>query len=107
MAKHSETPAEADAPAKAKKSPLVLIGVAVGALLLGGGAAWYFAGHKSDPHPGQEAKPKHTVAPIFVTLEPFVVNLAGDSGRFLQVGIDLRVIDPHVRDQITVHLPEI
>jgi flagellar protein FliL len=107
MAKHSDSSAEGNASAKAKKNPLLLIGVAVGALLIGGGAAWYFAGHKNDQHGGQEAKAKRTAAPVFVTLEPFVVNLAGDSGRFLQVGIDLRVIDPHVRDQITVHLPEI
>jgi flagellar FliL protein len=44
---------------------------------------------------------------VFVTLEPFVVNLAGDVQHYLQVGIDLRVVDGHVTDQIKVHLPEI
>jgi flagellar FliL protein len=102
MAKHSDT----DGEAKAKsKSPLMLIGVAVFALILGGGAAWFFVGHKSDSR--AEVKAKHTSAPVFITLEPFVVNLAGDTQRFLQVGIDLRIIDPHVSDQIKVHLPEI
>jgi flagellar FliL protein len=110
MAKHSETPAEGEDSGKSKKRPLILIGVvAVLALLIGGGVAWFFMGHKSEPHAAVgDAKPKHAAgAPVFVTLEPFVVNLAGDVQHYLQVGIDLRVVDGHVPDQIKVHLPEI
>lgn len=109
MAKPSTVPAEGDASPKAKKSPLLLIvGIPVLALALGGGAAWFFLGHKSQPQTAAvEAKPKHISAPVFVTLEPFVVNLAGDVQHYLQVGIDLRVVDSHVGDQIKVHLPEI
>jgi flagellar protein FliL len=109
MAKPSTAPAEGDASAKAKKSPLLLIvGVGVLALALGGGAAWFFLVHKSQPQTAAaEAKPKHDSAPVFVTLEPFVVNLSGDVQHYLQVGIDLRVVDTHVIDQIKVHLPEI
>jgi flagellar FliL protein len=36
-----------------------------------------------------------------------VVNLSGDVQHYLQVGIDLRVVDNHVNDQIKAHLPEI
>jgi len=108
MAKHSEPSTEAASSAKPKKSPLILIGVvAVLALAIGGGAAWFFLGHKSDPNAAAEAKAKHIKAPVFVTLEPFVVNLAGDVQHYLQVGIDLRIVDDHVNDQIKVHLPEI
>ena len=110
MAKHSDAPAEGDASPKAKKSPLLLIvGVALLALALGGGAAWFFLGHKSQPQTAAaETTSKHSAsAPVFVTLEPFVVNLAGDVQHYLQVGIDLRVVDSHVTDQIKVHLPEI
>ena len=110
MAKHSETPAEGEDSGKAKRKPLLMIGV-VGALalLIGGGVVWFLMGHKSEPHAAAtEAKPKHAAgAPVFVTLEPFVVNLAGDVQHYLQVGIDLRVVDGHVPDQIKVHLPEI
>jgi len=105
MAKHSEPSAEAASSAKQKKSPIMLIGVAVLALAIGGGAAWFFVGHKSGGDAA--AKPKHIKAPVFVTLEPFVVNLAGDVQHYLQVGIDLRILDDHVNDQIKVHLPEI
>jgi flagellar protein FliL len=107
MAKHSEPAAEAASSAKQKKIPVVLIGVAVLALAAGGGAAWFFVGHKSEPNTAAEAKPKHVKAPVFVTLEPFVVNLSGDVQHYLQVGIDLRIVDSHVHDQIKMHLPEI
>ena len=110
MAKHSDAPAEGDASPKGKKNSLLLIvGVAVLALALGGGAAWFSLGHKSQPQTAvAEATSKHSAsAPVFVTLEPFVVNLAGDVQHYLQVGIDLRVVDSHVTDQIKVHLPEI
>jgi flagellar basal body-associated protein FliL len=59
-------------------------------------------GHKS------EKKKKKSEKPVFVTLESMTVNLA-DSGteHFMQLGIDLRVADAHVLDDIKLHLPEI
>ena len=57
--------------------------------------------------PRPRPNPSTLNAPVFVTLEPFVVNLAGDVQHYLQVGIDLRILDDHVNDQIKVHLPEI
>jgi flagellar FliL protein len=105
---HGDAPAEIEAPGKGKKKPLILIGAAVFVLLIGGVAAWYLVGHKSQPPAAStEAKPKHAGPPVFVTLEPFVVNLAGDVQHYLQVGIDLRVVDGHVQDQVKLHLPEI
>lgn len=105
MSKSSEPAAEGAAGGK-KKSPLILIIVGVLVLALGGGGAWFFLGKKSGGHQAAE-KPKHETPPVFVTLEPFVVNLAGDAQHYLQVGIDLRVVDPHVPDKIKQHLPEI
>ncbi len=49
---------------------------------------------------------KH-LPPVFVTLEPFVVNLAGEVQHYLQVGIDLKVAEAKVGDRIKAHLPEI
>ena len=105
MAKPAETHSEV-VPPKKGTGVLRLVVVAVVMLLVGGGSAWFVFGHKKTP-PGAQAKPVHTTAPVFMTLEPFVVNLAGDVQRYLQVGIDLRVADGSVTDQIKVHLPEI
>jgi flagellar protein FliL len=108
MAKHNEPPPAEPGPGKPKKR-LVLIGAAAAiALLIGAGAAWFFIGHKSEPQPATaQPKPKHSAPPVFVSLEPFVVNLAGDVQHYLQVGIDLRITHSHVPDQIKLHLPEI
>jgi len=105
MAKSGDTPTETAAPAKKGKGVLVLVAVAVLMLLIGGGGAWFFLSHKKVDHPGQ-AKVEHK-SPVFMTLEPFVVNLAGDVQHYLQVGIDLRVADNSVPDQVKLHLPEI
>jgi flagellar protein FliL len=106
MAKQSDTQPDA-APKKSGAKKLLLIGVGAAVLLAaGGGGAWLFIAHKSDPHEAK-AKAKPSAQPLFLTLEPFVVNLAGDVQHFLQVGIDLRVADGSVSEQVKVHLPEI
>jgi flagellar FliL protein len=91
-----------------KKGLLLIVLVAVVMLGSGGGAAWFFLSHKkgSEEHVAQ-AKPQRKDPPVFFTLEPFVVNLAGEESRYLQVGIDLKVADSKVVDQIKVHMPEI
>lgn len=108
MAKQTEAPAETPAaPAGKKKRTMLIAGL--GVLLLGGGsgAAWFFMrGDKSDK-PAHAKPKKPSGPPVFLTLDPFVVNLAGDVQHYLQVGIDLRVADNAVSEQIKVHLPEI
>jgi len=92
-----------------KRTGLLLVGlVAAVMLVLGGGGAWLFLSHKSggEGHVAQ-AKPAKADPPVFFTLEPFVVNLAGEETRYLQVGIDLKVADSHVVDKIKLHMPEI
>ena len=109
MAKQDDTQSNG-APHKdgGKKGLLMGVAIAVVALAIGVGGAWFFFGHKGGGDEHGQSKPKRSAtAPIFVTLEPFVVNLAGDVQHFLQVGIDLRVADNSVSDQIKVHLPEI
>ncbi|MEO8630661.1 MAG: flagellar basal body-associated FliL family protein [Betaproteobacteria bacterium] len=107
MAKPKEAPA-ADVPAAAapgKKKPVMMMAAIGAVVVLGGAGAWYFLGHKNS---GNDAtKAKHESAPIFTSMEPFVVNLAGDAQHYLQVGIDLRVSDNSVTDKIKQHLPEV
>jgi len=103
MAKQTESPA---APAGKKKRTMLIAGAGVLLLGGGGGAAWFFMrGDKSDKAHAKSKKPDGP--PVFLTLDPFVVNLAGDVQHYLQVGIDLRVADGAVSEQIKVHSPEI
>jgi len=100
----------ADEPPKKKKGKLLLV---IGALLVllgaGGGAGWYFSqsGAKSDGH--AEHKEEKSKPPVFMNLEAFTVNLRadGDGEHYLQVGIDLKVADSAVIDQVKLHMPEI
>ena len=94
-----------EAPAPKKKSKRwLIVGIVVAVLVLAGGgaAAWYFL-RAADPAPanapaGAAAAPDKKAAdakpPMFVTLEPFTVNLQQENGEhFLQTGIVLQVAD--------------
>ncbi|MEO8039833.1 MAG: flagellar basal body-associated FliL family protein [Betaproteobacteria bacterium] len=103
---------EATAPAAAgkKKKPILIIAIVAVVLILGGGgAAFYFlAGKKPKDGEHHEEAAEHAKAPVFVTLEPFTVNLASEaSDRYLQVGIDLKVSAEEVSEKVKAHLPEI
>ena len=75
----------------------------------GGGAAWWFLVR---PHmkPNAEAlaaeKEKHM---RFISLEPFVTNLATQDGsaHYLQIKIDLKTFDPDAEGQVNAMMPEI
>ncbi len=111
--------AEAAAPAKNKRGLLKIVLLLT--LLLGGagGGAWYFL---QDQQPAEATKPGAAKAakaanakqvpskpPVFVTLEPFTVNLQqGDSSsQYLQVGLALKVTDAEFVDAIKLYMPEI
>jgi flagellar protein FliL len=102
-----QTETEASAPGGAKKKGRLLIVIGIVVLLVaGGGGAWMLLGAgKKAGH--AEVKVAASVPPTFFTLDPFVVNLAGEVQHYLQVGIDLKIADEHVKDQIKAHLPEI
>jgi flagellar FliL protein len=89
-----------------KKGKLFVIAGSVVLLVVGGTTAWLLLGSGKKTGHGEptvvSSKP-----PTFFTLDPFVVNLAGEAQHYLQVGIDLKIADEHVKDQIKAHLPEI
>jgi len=113
---------------KKKKVLIIVIALVVVLALAGGGAAWFLLGGKKkgnghgkaadehgeqadasggghDDEPEDDSKKK---PPVFVSLEPFTVNLLSEaSDRYLQVGIDLKLSTPDIADKIKVHLPEI
>jgi flagellar protein FliL len=116
-------------PPKKKKLLLIVAGLVV-LLVAGGGAAAFLV--MSGKHGGkaqhaaldknsedaQDAEAdgsdeggdegaKKKKAPVFFTMEPFVVNLAGDTQRYLQVGVDLRLSKDEYTEKIKQHMPEI
>lgn len=91
-------------PVKKKKSGLtkwLLLSV----LLAGAGAAaWYFL---LEP-PAAEAKSVLPKPPVFVTLEPFTVNLLPEEGdKYLQVALVIKVADNEAVDAIKLYMPEV
>jgi flagellar FliL protein len=104
----SEIQAEATGAGSGKKKSLLLIIVgAVVVLAAAGGGAWVFLGSGKKTEHAAEARVALQAPPTFVTLDPFVVNLAGEVQHYLQVGIDLKIAGEDVKDQIKAHLPEI
>ena len=124
----SAAAAAADAPAGKKpggKKKLVLM-VAVAAIVLGGGgvgalvymkkqkaaaeaAAAAADGDDSDAAaPAKVEQKKKGEKPVFVPMDPFVVNLADhEADRYAQIGITLEVPDEKVSEEIKTYLPAI
>lgn len=113
------------APPKGKKKLIIMIAAAVLVLGLGGGGAAVFMAKKKaaaaaeaaaaeDEEGGGHAKAKpkgkdaHAAAPVFLPLEPFVVNLADkEADRFAQVGITLEIADAKAADELKAYMPAI
>jgi flagellar protein FliL len=94
-----------DAAPPKKKGKLMIIVASV--LILasgGGGAAWYFMRSKGEEK--AQPAPAKKVVPVFLNLEPFVVNLSG-SENYLQVGVVYAVDTNEVSEAIKAHMPAI
>lgn len=112
-------PSEVTPSSSKKKSKLLMLLVLL--LLLGaaGGAAWYFLRDHSPATPKSAAdkaaaataaaKVAAAKPPVYVTLEPFTVNLQQEdsSSQYLQVGLALKLVDTTFTDSIKSHMPEI
>ena len=96
------------APAKSKKMLFIIVG-AVLVLAIGGGAAFMLMGSKSkkadEEHVEEKASSK---VPVFVVIEPFVVNLQQETGdQFLQVALTLQVPNAETAESIKVFMPQV
>ncbi|MBL8340723.1 MAG: flagellar basal body-associated FliL family protein [Rubrivivax sp.] len=110
--------AEAAPPPKSKKMLLIIVAAVVLLAVLGAGAMLML---KKKPAEGDDeeagpSKPAKAAAakvdpkavPIFVPLDPFVVNLADkEAERYAQVGITLEIADAALGDQIKALMPAI
>lgn len=93
------TPITDAKPRSAKKMVLVIAALVL--VSAASGATWWFtrpaaeAAHAEKPHPPEP--------PVFVELEPFTVNLAGD--RVLQTSVSLQVAKAEDADQLKLYQP--
>jgi len=117
--------AEVAAPKKGKKKLIIIIAAVLAVVLIGGGVTVYMLkqkaaaaeaaaeadGEEDDGHAAKEEHAKkddHKTPPVFVALDPFVVNLADrDADRFAQIGVTLQVDDAHVADELKLYLPAV
>lgn len=107
------------APAKGKKKLILIIVAALLVLLLAGGGATVFVLKKRAAEAAAEAgedgaagaaadKAAHHGPPIFVPLEPFVVNLADkEQDRYAQIGLTLEVEDAKFAEEMKLYMPAI
>lgn len=121
MAKAPTPPPAAEAPAapapkRGKKLLIIILAVVLVLVLLIAGVVTMLLLKKGSGEAAEEAaenKPAATTVdlskpPIFVALDPFVVNLAPAEGdRYLQVVMALRVPDQKVGDSLKGFMPEI
>lgn len=99
--------AEGQTAGRSRKKTLLLAAVGAVVVAVGGAGVWFLSsGHKGKDGATQ-VEAASVLPPKFFTLEPFVVNLAGDEQRYLQVGIDLKILNEGVKDRIKERLPEI
>ncbi len=102
-----------DAPKSRKKLLIILIAIAVLALAAGGGVLYFVKAQQAsddayedeyEDEPRANAKANRrdlSVAPVFVELELFTVNLADrESDRYLQASISLEVDDTKAAERL-------
>ena len=92
---------DAAAPKKSKKKLLIMIG-AITLLIGGGAAAWLLMSGEDSKAAKVEASP----VPVFMPLEPFVVNLQGGE-QYLQTDITLQLEDEAQMAEIKLHMPRV
>jgi flagellar FliL protein len=116
MSAAAQAVADGAPPKKGKKKLIIIIAASV--LLLagvGGGGAWFMMKQKAaaaaEADGEEEAAPvhkAHSEVPLYVPLDPFVVNLADrDADRYAQIGVTLQIDDAKFADQIKVFMPAI
>jgi flagellar FliL protein len=100
------------APKKSKKKLILLIVAAVVIVGAAGGGAFVFlrsSGAATTTEAKKETKSEPAKAPVFVTMEPFTVNLQteGTTDQFLQVAFTLQVPDAAQEETIKNFMPQV
>jgi flagellar FliL protein len=104
----ASSPPVATAAIAAPRSSKLLIGLLIGISLMAAAGAGYVFVIAPKVATAEAAKPAAPEKPIFVTLEPLTVNLQGEGrGKFLHIGISLKVRDEPTKAQIVEFMPEL
>lgn len=102
--------AEEGAPPSKSKKKLIIIIVAAVVLLgaVGAGAMMFLGKKKPEKEKEKEHKEEPAKAPVFMPLEPFVVNLQSEDGdKYLQVQMTLQVDDDAQVQLIKANAPQV
>ncbi|MDF7679673.1 flagellar basal body-associated protein FliL [Enterobacteriaceae bacterium ESL0689] len=96
-------------PSSSKKRPLLVIILLLIAVIASAAAgySWWQLQHINDL---QAVKEEPSVAPVFMSLDTFTVNLVNPENnpdRVLYIGITLRLPDDKTRKQLNDYLPEV
>ena len=105
---------EIPVPKKSKTKLIIIIAAAVVIVAGAAGGAFMFlhnsaAGPTSAEGKKKETKGEPAKAPVFVTLDPFTVNLQSENGtdQFLQVALTLQVPDATQEEMIKNFMPQV
>ncbi len=108
MALDPKSEAAEAAPAKSSKKKIIIIALAALLLIGGGGAAWFFMHHKSADAKKEVKSEAPAIAPVFVKLEAFTVNLQPDPDeKFLQMEMSLQVANPEQAELLKLQMPAV
>jgi flagellar protein FliL len=128
MSSAAAAPAAEEPPKKGKKKLILILAIVLVLVLVGGGAAVFMmkkkaaaaegdgsadggeAAQAEEHHAPKREKKKEDphAKPVFLPLDPFVVNLADrDADRYAQVGITLQLADDKATDEVKAYLPAI
>ncbi len=106
----AEPKAEAAAPANSKKLVLIISVVALLAAA-GGGGAWFMlkgGGGEEAPAKHKKSAPAKAGPPVYVTIEPFTVNLQPENGeQYLQLAFTLQVSGLEEVEVIKNNMPKV
>ncbi|MBS1186277.1 MAG: fliL [Burkholderiaceae bacterium] len=96
-------------PKKSMMKLLIIVLLAVVLLGAGGGGAWYFFKMRGANNSAEAEKlPKPSATPIFVSLEPFTVNLQPENGEhYLQTSITLQTNFKEEVDLFKLYTPQV
>ncbi len=87
-------PEATEKPAKGKKGLIKMLIIVLAALGIAGACGYYFYGKNALAHASKEKAEKKNekveVGPI-VSLEPFIINVSGDSSKYVKISVALEL----------------